>query len=205
MSTRLFLARHGQTAWNVKSRYMGQVDVPLDETGERQAALLGHRLAEEGLAAIYTSDLLRARQTAIAIAAHQTCPLIPEARLREMDFGVWQGLTYAEIQETNRINLEAWEADRLRNTPPGGESLSQFSSRVEAAYQEIIQAHLEETTLVVAHGGVMKILLCLVLGLPPERYWQIQISPASLSEIWIYPEGGSLNLLNDACHLREEV
>jgi len=204
MSTRLLLARHGQTAWNVQSRYMGQVDVPLDDTGQRQAAILGRRLAGETLAAIYTSDLLRARQTATAIAAHQNCPLILEARLREMDFGVWQGLTYTEIQDTDRINLEAWEADRLKNTPPSGESLSQFSSRVEAAYQAIIHAHLDETALMVAHGGVLKILLCQVLGLPPERYWQIQLSPASLSEIWIYPEGGSLNLLNDACHLREE-
>ena len=204
MSTRLLLARHGQTDWNVQSRYMGQVDIPLDGVGRHQAALLGRRLAGEALTAIYTSDLLRARETAIAIAAHHTCPLIDEIRLREMDFGGWQGMTYAEIQETDRINLEAWEADRLKNAPPGGESLNEFNSRVEAAYQAIIQSHFEETILMVAHGGVLKILVCLVLGLPPERYWQIQLSPASLSEIWVYPEGGSLDFLNDTCHLREE-
>ncbi len=204
MSTRVLLARHGQTTWNIQSRYMGQVDIPLDETGQRQAEMLGRRLARESLAAIYTSDLQRASQTAFAIAVYHTCPLIPDARLREMDFGVWQGLTYAEIQETDRINLEAWEADRLKNAPPGGETLSQFSERIEAAYQAIVHAHSEETALLVSHGGVLKILLCLVLGLPPEKYWQIQLSTASLSEIWVYPEGGSLNLLNDACHLEEE-
>jgi broad specificity phosphatase PhoE len=121
-----------------------------------------------------------------------------------MDFGEWQGLTYAEIQETDKMNLEAWEADQLKNAPPGGESLAQLSSRVEETYQHIIQAHPEETALVVAHGGVLKVLLCQVLGLPPERYWQIQLSTASLSEVWIYPEGGSINLLNDTCHLGKE-
>jgi len=204
MSIRLWLARHGQTAWNAQNRYMGQIDHALDDTGERQAAKLGGRLAGETISAIYTSDLLRARQTASAIAAHHSCPMIIEARLREMDFGTWEGLTYAEIQEIDKINLEAWEADRLKNSPPGGESLDQFSSRVEQAYWEIIHAHPEETILVVSHGGVLKVLLCLVLDLPPERYWQIQLSPASLSEIWIYPEGGSINLLNDVCHLKEE-
>jgi alpha-ribazole phosphatase len=204
MSTRVLLARHGQTAWNFQNRYMGQADVPLDETGLWQAELLGRRLAGESLAAIYTSDLQRANQTASAIAGHHTCPLILDVRLREMDFGVWQGLTYAEIQQTDRKNLEAWEADRLKNAPPGGETLNQFGERIEAAYRSIVQAHSEETTLLVTHGGVLKVLLCLVLGLPPERYWQIQLSTASLSEIWVYPEGGSLNLLNDACHLKEE-
>lgn len=204
MSTRLLLARHGQTAWNVQCRYMGQVDVPLDRIGQEQAALLGQRLSGVEFAAIYTSDLLRARETAAAIASHHSCRLIDERRLREMDFGAWQGLTYPEIQETDKLNLEAWEADRLVNSPPGGETLNQFSSRVEEAYQEVTQAHIEETVLMVAHGGVLKILICLVLGIPAERYWQVQISPASLSEIWVYPEGGSLSALNDTCHLREK-
>ena len=205
MSTRLLLARHGQTAWNVQCRYMGQLDIPLDSTGQHQAALLGRKLAGETLAAIYTSDLLRARETASAIVSYHNCPLINEPRLREMDFGAWQGMTYPEIQKTDKLNLEAWEADRLKNAPPGGETLCQFSSRIEAVYREIIQAHSEETVLMVAHGGLLKILVCLVLGLPPGRYWQIQLSTASLSEIWVYPEGGSLGLLNDTCHLMEEA
>ena len=183
---------------------MGQEDVLLDETGQRQAAALGLRLAGETLTAIYASDLKRAWQTASTIALHHTCPLIPEPRLREMDFGTWQGLTYDEIQEKDRQNLEAWEADRLLNSPPGGESLNQFSSRVEAVFKAIMHTHTDETVLLVAHGGTLKILLCLVLGLPPQRYWQIQLSAASLSEIWVFSEGGSLNLLNDTCHLRGE-
>ena len=204
MTTRMLLARHGQTTWNAQNRYMGQVDIPLDETGKCQVAALGQRLARETLTAIYASDLQRAWQTASAVAAYHICPLIPEPRLREMDFGSWQSLTYTEIQQKDKINLEAWEADRLKNSPPGGESLLQFSARVEAAFKAIIQNHPDETVLLVAHGGTLKILLCLVLGLPPERYWQIQLSFASLTEIWFYPEGGSLNLLNDTCHLVEE-
>ena len=202
MSVRLFLARHGQTSWNVASRYMGQEDIPLDQTGNQQAFALGLRLSGETLSAIYSSDLIRAWQTASAIAVHHTCPVISEPRLREMDFGSWQGMTYVEIQQNDQINLEAWEADRLKNSPPGGESLYQFSSRVGAAFESVIRNHSEGTILLVAHGGTLKMLLCFVLGIPPEQYWRFQLSSASLTEIWMYPEGGSLNLLNDTSHLK---
>jgi len=205
MSVHILLARHGQTAWNVANRYMGQEDIPLDKIGQHQAIALGLRLLDESLSAIYASDLKRAWQTASTIAVHHTCPLISEPRLREMDFGTWQGMTYPEIQQNDRKNLEAWEADRLKNSPPGGESLAQFSLRVETAFESAIKDHSEKTILMVAHGGTLKILLCYVLGLPPEHYWRFQLSPTSLSEVWIYPEGGSLNLLNDTCHLRGET
>ena len=126
---RLYLVRHGQTAWNAQKRFMGQLDIPLDETGRAQVAALGNRLKDEHVDMIYASDLSRAWDTALAIesclASHadpSALPAVagyrikPDPRLREMNFGDWQGLTYAEIQERDPQNLAHWEEDRLHHT-----------------------------------------------------------------------------------------
>jgi alpha-ribazole phosphatase len=209
LTTRLLLARHGRTAWNSDGRFQGQLDIPLDEVGQAQAAALAHRLAQERPQAIYASDLSRAWQTArwiqnaIAEASQpdSTPPLVLEPRLREMHFGEWQGLTYAEIQTCQPAALAAWEADWLKNSPPGGETLTQLIERVQAIYQEILAAHPDGTALLVGHGGALQSLLCMALGLPPERFWQLQLDNTGLADLRIYPQGAILNLFNDTCHL----
>jgi broad specificity phosphatase PhoE len=210
MPSRLLIVRHGRTAWNVDGRFMGQLDIPLDEIGRAQAAAVAHRLAHERPLAIYSSDLSRAWQTArcirntIAEAIQPNPPpaLVLEPRLREMHFGEWQGLTYTEIQACQPAALVAWESDWLNNAPPGGETLKQVIERLQAVYQEILAAHPEGTVLLVGHGGALQTLLCLALGLPPERFWQLQLDNASLADLRIYPEGAILNLFNDTCHLQ---
>jgi alpha-ribazole phosphatase len=201
--TRLLLARHGQTIWNTQRRYQGQANSPLDETGQRQAAALGERLSKVKLSAIYASDLGRAWNTAAAAAAHQDCPLIAEPRLRELHYGEWQGLTYDEIRRVNPQRLAAWEADRMKASPPGGESLGQLSDRVWATVESIQKAYPEGTVLVVSHAGPLKVLLSQALGLPPTAFWQFSLEHAALSALSLYPQGGILELLNDACHLEE--
>jgi len=195
--TRLLLVRHGLTDWNSAQRFQGQCDIPLNEEGLRQAAALGERLAGEPLQAIFASDLQRAQATAQAITAYHTCPLVVEARLREISFGDWEGLTYTEIGICDPARLAAWEANILENAPAGGETLNQLAGRVQAVLDELLLAHEGETLLLVAHGGPLQVLLCLALGLPPEKYWQFHLSPGSLSEIAIYPQGGIVNLLNE--------
>jgi alpha-ribazole phosphatase len=195
--TRLLLVRHGLTDWNAAQRFQGQHDVPLNDIGQRQAVTLAERLAGEPLQAIYASDLQRAQATAGAIAARHTCPVIIETRLREISFGTWEGLTYAEIAARHPVLLAAWEQNILENAPPGGETLAQLAGRVQAVLDELLLAHTGETLLLVAHGGPLQVLVCLALGLSPEKYWQFHLSPGSLSEIAIYPSGGILNLLNE--------
>jgi probable phosphoglycerate mutase len=195
--TRLLLVRHGLTDWNAAQRFQGQHDVPLNEVGQYQAAALAGRLACEPLLAILASDLQRARATAAAIAARHTCPMIAEPRLREISFGAWEGLTYAEIAARDPARLAAWEDNILENAPPEGETLAQLAGRVQAVLDELLLAEAGETLLLVAHGGPLQVLVCLALGLPPEKYWQFHLSPGSLSEIAIYPQGGIVNLLNE--------
>jgi len=216
LTTRLLIVRHGQTAWNIDGRFQGQLDIPLDEVGQEQAAAVAHRLAQafqhplEGPVTIYASDLSRAWQTARSIQnaiteATQPEPILPlvlEPRLREMHFGEWQGLTYAEIQACQPAALAAWEADWLNNAPPGGETLGQLVERIRAVYLEILAAHPDGTALVVGHGGALQTLICLALGLPPERFWQLRLDNTGLADLRIYPEGAILNLFNDTCHLQ---
>jgi 2,3-bisphosphoglycerate-dependent phosphoglycerate mutase len=232
LKTRLLLVRHGRTDWNIAGRFQGQHNTPLNDLGYRQAAAVARRLAAERPAAIYTSDLARACDTANAIAAAigdslatedaiapatSTDPFAPfdatpstaydlpstrvDPRLREMNFGEWEGLTYAEIQQRNPQALKKWEMDIAHYTPPGGEALEHFAGRVRAAYQDICASHPEATVIIASHGGALQLMVALALGLPAEKFWQVYLSNASVSELRVYPEGAILNLLNDAHHL----
>ncbi len=200
---KLLLARHGQTDWNLNQRFQGQNDIPLNEVGRQQATALGNRLSREHIDLIYTSDLQRAHETARLIAAHHTCEICTDPRLREMNFGAWEGLTYDEIKQCDPSILAAWEADILTTSTPNGETLNQLSARVETVLNDLRTQYADKTILIVAHGGPLQILLCLALNLSPAMYWQFHLSPASLSEIAFYPEGAGaiINLMNDTCHL----
>lgn len=209
MTTRLLIIRHGQTDWNQQGRFQGQSDPPLNSLGLRQAYAAGLAAAQalqgERPRAIYASDLRRAWQSAEAVRSAlpdgETVPLIAEPRLREMAFGDWEGMTYAEIQASYSGALQRWEADLENIAPPNGETLRQMVERVQAALNDLLQTHPDGAILLVGHGGPLQLLIALSLGLPPARFWQIHLSNASLSELRIYPEGAILNLLNCTSHL----
>ena len=137
MTTRLVLVRHGQTAYNAEVRFMGQLDVPLDEIGRIQAQAVARRLSGERPAAMYSSGLSRAFDTASAIQS--AIPSHPElridGRLTEGHFGVWQGKTYDSLKINDAQRLQEWETDRLNAAPPEGESLGEIAKRVQAAKQ----------------------------------------------------------------------
>ncbi|NDJ79250.1 MAG: nicotinate-nucleotide--dimethylbenzimidazole phosphoribosyltransferase [Chloroflexi bacterium] len=193
--TRLLLVRHGQTEWNCQQRYQGQSDVPLDATGQRQVVQLARRLSREPIDAIFSSVLKRAAATARHIAAYHRLDVQHDPRLRELHFGAFEGLTYAEVKSTYPQDLAAWEADR-NQAPPGGESLASLVDRLTAFLAETRAAYPAGNLLVVGHGGPLRVLLCLLLGLPPEKHWQFQLDTASWTEIHVYDTGAILAHLN---------
>jgi len=199
---RLLLIRHAATAWTAQGRFQGQTDIPLSPHGRRQATALAQRLMAETLHMLYASDLQRAWETARALAAPHALHVHAEPRLREMAFGRWEGLTYAEIQQQDAQSLAAWKRDQLHSAPPGGETLRQMTERVMIAYANMLAAGQDKTVGLVAHGGPLQLLLCRALGLPPQAYWQFAVSPASLSELCVYEQGAILTRLNDTHHLR---
>jgi len=204
---KLFLIRHGQTAWNIARRYQGHSDVPLNETGQRQATALSDRFSGQHIDAVYSSDLSRATETAKMILQTANCKqgLYPDGRLREVNFGDWEGMTYSEIKEKYPKALLERENDIYKSAPPNGETLENLTVRVRSLLDELLAKHENQTVLAVAHGGVLRVLLCCALNLHPTMYWQFYMSTASVSEVAFYPDGAILNLLNDTSHLSKPV
>jgi alpha-ribazole phosphatase len=201
---RLLLARHAPTDWNSEGRYQGQRDIELGPRGRRLAGLLARRLAAERIDHVHCSDLRRAHETASIVSEKRGLSVVADARLRELCFGAWEGLSHDEIRRRYPQELAAWEADPLRVAPAGGETLAQLAERVGAFLADRTRdAGPDRTVLVVGHRGSLQVLLCLALGLPVEFRWKFWIAPASLSELRLDAGVGVLNFLNDTHHLQE--
>ena len=196
----LMLVRHGESEWNAQRRYQGQSDVPLSALGERQAELIAERLAGGKIDAVYASDLKRAWETASAIAGKSGLQVLPEPRLRELKFGVLEGLTFDEAQSQYPEMIAAWLED-FNRPPEGAETIDLFNLRIVSLLEELKQKHDEQTVLLVAHGGSLSEILRVVLGLSREKRWYLEMENTSLSEVLIAEDFISLKRLNDTCHL----
>lgn len=183
---KLFLIRHGETAWTVLKRYQGTTDIPLSPRGIRQAQSIARALAPLRPAHLYTSTLRRARDTARALARKLGLKPAADPRLNEIDFGEWEGRDYRRLQEEAGIPFRRWREGRLKK-PPGGESIGSLSRRVGQFFKEILKLHPEETVAVVSHGGPIKTFLFhSLLGarrLSLPSIWSLRIDPASISFI----------------------
>ena len=199
---KLLIVRHGVTDWNVDGRFQGQLDVPLNPAGLTQARKLAHRLSDDPIEIIFTSNLARARDTAVEIAVpHNTSPIVDQ-RLCEINFGEWEGRYFEEIAQNDAERLSAWRKhDSLQSSPPGGERLDQVSDRLHSFMDDLARHAVEHSALIVTHGGAGSVMLCLLLGLPPIRYWQFHMSQAGLTEVELKSDRVRLNYFNDTCHL----
>jgi ribonuclease H / adenosylcobalamin/alpha-ribazole phosphatase len=202
--TTTILLRHGQTPLSAEKRFAGAVDVPLTDTGVRQAEAAAARLAARGgLDLIVTSPLQRARQTADVVAAATGAAVQLEEGLREGSFGKWEGLSFAEASGQWPEEMAAWLA-HPGTPPPGGESFADVALRVGAALDELLAAQPGRTVLIVSHLTPIKELVARALLAPtPEALVRMQVDVAALCEIDWYPGGpASLRSFNDAAHLR---
>lgn len=204
--TELVLVRHGVTAWNRARRFQGHIDIPLDDEGHRQARLAAGRLASEPVAAVYASDLGRARQTAEPIARALGLPLGVEPGLRERHYGAFEGLDHDALE---RDHAEAYARWRAREPdfalPGGGESLRSFHARVQAALQRLVLCHPGERVVAVTHGGVLDCVYRIATGLDLSAPRRHEILNASLNRVaW---DGGRFRLVAwaDVAHLESAL
>ena len=153
--TRILLARHGETDWNRVGRWQGRADPPLNDAGRGQAAELAERLAGDGIAAIYTSDLMRASQTARVVADRLGLAVIEDAGLREIDVGSWSGFTRAEVERRFPEGYARWLDGEIGHD---GETREELTERVVGAVERLAAAHPDDTILVVTHGGAIRAL-----------------------------------------------
>ena len=203
---RLVLVRHGETDWNRQGRFQGQIDIPLNGNGHRQAEAAARFLAGVSLQRAYTSSMARPRQTAEAILrSHPGVPLTSVSALVEIGHGEWEGRLEQEIAEGWPELLAAWKRAPDTVQMPGGETIQDVWERSLAGWQTIAASlDPQETALVVAHDAVNKTILCALLGLTPADIWAIKQGNGGVTVI-DYPNGWQGNpvvaALNHTNHL----
>ncbi len=157
-STRIIAIRHGETDWNVQTRIQGHIDIALNGNGLWQASRLPLGLAHEDIAHVYTSDLSRAKVTAASFASPMGLPIQEEQELRERHFGVFEGITWQELEELHPEQARAWKSRDPHWTPEQGESLEMLRTRIVKVVNRLALKHLGEQIAIVTHGGVLDVL-----------------------------------------------
>lgn len=202
-TTRFCLVRHGETDWNVERRLQGHTDIELNAHGIKQATQMAKALKAFDLQfdVLYTSDLLRAAKTAKAIEDLYQVNAIVDARLRERHLGSLQGLT---LSDAPLLEPELWKIHLQRNLHhdlKGGESISQFASRIHGALEKIRAQHSGQTILLVSHGGALDMMYRLASNQPLATEKAVSVPNASLN--WIAHDGKSWGVEQwaDARHL----
>ncbi|MGB9792453.1 MAG: alpha-ribazole phosphatase [Thermacetogeniaceae bacterium] len=198
--TRIYLVRHGETLWNNAARYQGHTDIELSETGRKQAYALAKRLANENIDAIYASDLRRALETASILAVPHKLPVQALPELREINFGVWEGLTFEEIKTKYQDLAERWHNLPATVRIPGGETFEEVKERAYNTILKLVQKHDPGTIIVVTHGGTIRAIICALLGIDLNHAFRIRQDNGSLNIIEFYENWGVLCLLNDTTH-----
>lgn len=208
-ATRIIAIRHGETAWNVETRLQGHLDIGLNAHGQWQAQRAAQALADEDIAAIYTSDLSRAHHTAQAIAEHSGNAGARQVRLhsglRERGFGIFEGQTYAQISLDWPEESRRWRQRDPHFAPPGGETLTALRERVTHTLNTLAGQHVGEQIVLVAHGGVMDALYRLATGQAIESPRSWNLGNAAINRLLWTPDGLTLVGWSDTRHLDEVV
>jgi probable phosphoglycerate mutase len=201
--TRILLVRHGQTAWNVTERFRGREDLPLNEAGLSQAERTAERIARGwSPAAVYSSPLSRARQTAQAIGRRCGLPVRAHEDLIDIDYGGWQGLTPEEAYRRHPRRARRWFRGSRRVRPPRGEPLGAVIDRCLRAVRQIAARHPGQTVVVVGHTVINRALLLGALRLRSAAFWRLGQEPCAISVLETDGRSFVLESMNDTCHLR---
>jgi broad specificity phosphatase PhoE len=195
---KLLLARHGQSVWNEVRRFQGTTDVGLSAVGRRQAEALGRAVRGRRLAAAYVSPMQRALETATIALEGSGVPIVPVDELRELSLGEWEGCTVDEISGRDGDPYGQWIRAPLDCPPPGSEALPDVCVRTVRAIDRIAAAHPNgDDVLVVAHGGIISVYACHLLGCSFNTLWRLRVDNASLTTV----EPPRIVTLNDTSHL----
>ncbi|GGK88168.1 bifunctional RNase H/acid phosphatase [Mangrovihabitans endophyticus] len=204
-ATRLILVRHGQTAYTSQGRYSGRGDVPLSDEGEAQAMAAAGRVAvlSRDVAAVVTSPLSRCTRTAELIAAELGgVEVTVLADLIECDFGRWEGMTFADVQERWPDEMNAW-LDSTAVAPPGGESFQEVGERVQRALRTVLSAYAQKVVVLVSHVSPIKLILRDALAAGDDFLHRLYLDAAGVSTLDVWPDGGiAVRTVNETAHLR---
>lgn len=203
MTTKLILIRHGITEWNKKRRYCGYKDVNLSSQGRLQVIKLRNRFKDAGFDKVYCSDRKRALQTRAILFGNGLAAgsdFVKVKGLREINFGVFEGLKHEEIMEKFPAVYKQWLADPYKVRIPQAEHMDVFEKRVQHAIKNILEANSGKTIAVVCHGGVIAILVSRILK--SKDFWKCVPSAASLTILEYKDDKFRIKKFNDKQHLR---
>ena len=201
----LLIVRHGETEWNAEGRIQGHTDIGLSENGAQQARSLGQRLADRQIDVAYSSDLKRTSETARLALGHRNVVLNETPRLREYHKGIFEGMTLTEIQTQFPDEYPKYLEKDLSYAPEGGETTRDVSTRMASIFQEIKAKHLDETVLVVSHGGALRAAMVSLLGMPLEGNWSFVFGNCGLPMVDTFADNAGLRLFNDTSHINGTV
>lgn len=177
-----YLVRHGQTSWNETQRFQGWLDIELDTIGMLQAKMLADYFKLEIIKHIYSSDLSRALKTAQLIQQKTESPMTISKNLRELNVGNWEGQTWNEITSEFKDEDKINEAQLFEMGKSGGETVTEFQARIVECFKTIISKHSDDDTIIiVTHGGVVRVLLCYILGCDINQKNALKIDNGSIS------------------------
>ncbi len=188
-STELYLIRHGETELNAKGVYYGWTDCGLSENGVMQAEDLADILQNVTFDAVISSSLIRSVVTAAIVSGATPDEIVKDDRLRELNFGDWEGMHHSDIKEKHKDAWEKWSKDWKNAAPPKGESFSELCSRVKCSLEDILKEYQGKRVLIVSHQGAMRIIPMVLLGLPQEAYWSFTAEQGRYSHYEIDENG----------------
>lgn len=200
--TKIYLVRHGQTKWNKDLIFRGRKDIPLNETGNREAEAIAHTLKNKNIDAIYTSPLKRSVQTGEPTEKIFGIKSIPIQEFIDINYGEWEGLTFSEVQNKYREQYALWENKPEKVRFPGGETLEETRERSFKGFKNIIKNNPDKSILIIPHRVINKILLCGILGIDNSYFWRIQQDTGCINVIEYTHEMFILAKMNDTCHLK---
>jgi alpha-ribazole phosphatase len=198
----IIIVRHGETAYNANETFRGRADVPLNETGLKQAKLLGEYLSREKIDHIYTSPLKRAVKTAEAIAVHQKLEIKRVENLNDIDCGEWEGLTLQEVQRQYGEIYQDWLDTPEQVKIPGGESLEDVRGRVMPFVKDAVTRCREGKIALVAHRAVNKVLICALLGLDNSMFWNFKLDTGAITRFSFDGNQTTMTSHNDTSYLK---
>ncbi len=203
--TRLVIVRHGETAWNLDTRIQGHTDIPLNERGHWQARQAGLALRDEGIDAIYSSDLQRAHATATPVSEQLDLRVRVEPGIRERGFGVLEGLDLERIDALAPEAAAAWRSRDPLRALDGGETLGQFQSRVISTVDDVASRHDGERILMFTHGGVLDIIWRHASGVPLNAPRDAALLNVSINRVGVRGRQWQVLDWGDVGHVAAEV
>ena len=200
--TKVYVVRHGQTAWNLEEVFRGRMDIPLDETGKKEVHLSGEALKDQTIHAVYSSPLSRSMETAENIAKFHNLPVTPLEAIIDISYGDWEGVSLQKVREKFPELYALWLREPHKVRFPNGETLNEVRLRTLGAIENLVAKHQQETIALVAHRVPNKVICCALLGLDNSHFWRIQQDTAS-TNLFVYKnEQWIVSFLNDTSYLK---